>query len=620
MTNKDHALDYFRNGNLAQARELYLRALEQHPDDAEAHYMLGVIYYQSNNLSSAEHHFKAAVRLSPRSAMAACGLATVYRSGKPDEAAKLYLAAYRINPDLLDAYYEYAVILYNRKEYKKAADVCFDILAGNPNYFKACYLLGNIKADNHDNTAAIEYFNNALNLNPSFGEAYFRLGEMHLRMGHIKDSVACLEKSVDFITPNYDPYVFYGQVLTTAGEIEKAKNAYNRALEINDKNAGAIAGIASIHIHNRDFQAANDILLPIISANNIASIDIINAYQRICKRFNTCSLLLDYMDYVERECADTDANNTSRIRFSKAKVLEGMKDYNSAFREYEAANNLAKKYYYPIELELAVNQVRSVFTYDYLLRSRQSRASNKYIFIVGMPRSGTSLVEQILDSHSEVYGAGELDCLQNITETMQSPDNFSHYPLCMPDLDEESLTDYANAYIDEVGTLVDTDAEIIIDKMPHNFMYAGLITQLFPESRIIHCKRDPIDNCLSIYFQNFNDAHAYANTLSNIAHHYKIYADLMNYWISILGERIHTVDYEKLVRDFDSESRSLVAHCGIEWEDSCSEFFKNRRHVSTASQDQVNKPLYTASIGRWRNYEKHITELTDQLKEYNLIN
>jgi hypothetical protein len=273
-----------------------------------------------------------------------------------------------------------------------------------------------------------------------------------------------------------------------------------------------------------------------------------------------------------------------------------------------------------MEFELMANQIRSVFTYDYLLQSRKSRASSKYIFIVGMPRSGTSLVEQILDSHSKVYGAGELGFIKTITEVMQSPKNESRYPLCMPDLDEKSLTHYANFYINEIETIVDTDAEIIIDKMPHNFVHIGLITQLFPESRIIHCKRNPLDNCLSIYFQNFNDTHSYANRLSSIAHQYKIYADLMKCWDSMLGDKIYTVEYEKLVRDFDAESKLLVAYIGLDWEESCSEFYKNKRHVSTASQAQVIKPIYSTSIERWKNYEEHITELMDKLKEYNLIN
>jgi tetratricopeptide (TPR) repeat protein len=620
MTNKDHALDYFNKGNLAQARELYLKAAEEHPNDAEAHYMLGVIYRQTNDPLRSENHFKNAIKLSPQSAMAVCGLATVYRSNKPEEAARLFLEAYRINPNLLDAYYEYAVMLYKQKEYKKARDVCFDMLSSNPEYFKAYYLLGEIKSENRDSITAVEYIKKALDINPSFGEAYFRLGEMYLRIGRIKDSINALEKSLNFITPNYDPYVFYGQVLMTAGQIEKARSIYDEALKINNSNTEAIAGIASIHIYKKDYQQANDMLMPIIRARNIASINIIDAYRRICKKFNTCNLLLDYIDYVERQFADMDESKASRIKFSKANVLEDLEDYSSAFKEYEAANNLTQKNYYQMEFELMVNQIRSVFTYDHMLKSRKSRANNKYIFIVGMPRSGTSLVEQILDSHSKAYGAGELGFIQTITEAMHSPKNTSVYPLCMPDLDEKSLTHYANSYVNEIEALVDTDAEIIIDKMPHNFVHIGLITQLFPESRIIHCKRNPIDNCLSIYFQNFNDAHAYANTLSSIAHQYEIYADLMKYWNSLLGDKIHTVEYEKLVRDFDAESKLLVGYCGLDWEESCSEFYKNKRHVRTASQDQVSKPIYPTSIERWRNYEEHITELIDKLKEYSLIN
>lgn len=622
MREKKQALNYFKNGNLIKAKQLYDNVVSIHPNDAEAHYMLGVIYAQTGEYNKAESRFKKARKLSPKSAMTTFGLATLYRSTNPREAAKLYEEAYRINPALLDACYGYATVSYSLHEHKNAQDACFNLLAKNSDYYKAWFLLGDIKKDKLDHKSAITYYKNAIKIKPDFGEAYFQLGMCYYRAGDIKNAIDSLEKSVKHVTPSYDPYSSYGIVLMAAGEIEKAKESYNTALRNNSKNIEAITGIASLYIHEREYDKANDLLLPLIKAKNVPSYNIVNIYIKICDRFDTSGLLLDYIEYIEHMESLKDSMNKSSLgmlKLSKAKIYENLNDFDAAFKEYKAGNKLFTDTYNRIESELVANEIQSVFTYEYLLTRKKSSVTNKYIFIVGMPRSGTSLVEQVLDSHSKVYGAGELTFIGKIAKTMRSPIDETQYPQCMPSLDEAALTRYAKSYIKQVEALVDTDADVIVDKMPHNFFYIGLIKQLFPESKIVHCRRNPIDTCLSIYFQSFNDSHAYANNLTDIAHQYKIYSDTMKHWCNMMNDKIYTIDYEKLVENFDTEAQSLFKFCDLNWEENCSEFYNNRRYVKTASQDQVNKPLYNTSVARWKNYENNISELIEELKGYDLI-
>ena len=237
------------------------------------------------------------------------------------------------------------------------------------------------------------------------------------------------------------------------------------------------------------------------------------------------------------------------------------------------------------------------------------------VFIVGMPRSGTSLTEQILASHPEVFGAGELnDINESIAKLPAMIRNNNTYPGCIKDLNQEIADKLAQEYLTRLDSF-STEKKRITDKMPHNFVNLGLISLLFPEARIIHCLRDPRDTCLSLYFQDFGWIHPYATRLENLGNYYVQYKRLMKHWTSVLDTPILTIQYEDIISDQEHISRELVNFCGLDWHDDCLQFYASTRTVATASYDQVRQPIYKKSIGRWKNYEKHLDPLTMALGE-----
>jgi hypothetical protein len=235
------------------------------------------------------------------------------------------------------------------------------------------------------------------------------------------------------------------------------------------------------------------------------------------------------------------------------------------------------------------------------------------VFIVGMPRSGTSLVEQILASHSVVHGAGELPHLAWIANAISrlTPSG-TPYPEGAAELTQQQLSEAASRYLAALDEIAPT-ALRVTDKMPHNFRFLGLIQQLLPRSRIIHVHRDPLDTCLSCFFQEFSAAHAYARTLHDLGTHYLDYRRLMQHWADTLTIPLLTIQYEDLVSSIESEARRMIEFCGLDWEAQCLEYHTSTRVVRTLSAGQVNKPLYKTSVGRWRHYAEHLAELRQML-------
>jgi hypothetical protein len=232
-----------------------------------------------------------------------------------------------------------------------------------------------------------------------------------------------------------------------------------------------------------------------------------------------------------------------------------------------------------------------------------------------MPRSGTTLVEQIIASHPQVFGAGELchigAMVAGLPARLQTD---TTYPECVTMLDERLARSLAEDYLEKLRALGD-DAKRVSDKMPANFFNLGLIALMFPNARVIHCRRDPLDVCLSIYFQQFAYGHNYAYDLSDIAVYYRQYKRLMHHWHAVLPLEIHEVQYEKLIADQEAVSRRLIDYCGLPWDESCLEYYKNKRAVQTMSNWQVRQPIYTHSMQRWKHYEKHLDELKEVLAE-----
>jgi len=231
-----------------------------------------------------------------------------------------------------------------------------------------------------------------------------------------------------------------------------------------------------------------------------------------------------------------------------------------------------------------------------------------------MPRSGTSLTEQILARHDQIYGAGELldigDHAERLGKLLGPVPGF---PASLKKITSALLDDTARAYLNHLQEL-SADARYVIDKMPQNFAHLGLINLLFPDAKIIHCMRDPRDTCLSIYFQHFNEAHTYASKLEDIAAYYLVYHRIMKHWKTVLDIPMLEVRYEKLVTQQEETSRKLIDFVDLDWDDRCLNFHKADRFVATSSYDQVTEKIYTRSMARWKNYEQHIGPLLEKLR------
>jgi hypothetical protein len=234
--------------------------------------------------------------------------------------------------------------------------------------------------------------------------------------------------------------------------------------------------------------------------------------------------------------------------------------------------------------------------------------------VVGMPRSGTTLTEQILASHPDIHGAGELAAIESAARSLAgAPPGPGKYPENLGGISPQLLDQAADRHLRYLEKLSGS-AERVVDKNPHNFQHLGLICRLFPRAKIIHIERDPRDTCLSIYFQIFTPQHAYACDLEALGQFYNIYRNLMRYWNDVLGDRIMNITYEQLVQHPENTSRALIDHCGIEWDDKCLRFYETRRDVNTPSYSQVRQPLYMKSIARWSNYRDHLGMLLDNIQ------
>ena len=296
------------------------------------------------------------------------------------------------------------------------------------------------------------------------------------------------------------------------------------------------------------------------------------------------------------------------------KLSEPRGNADATFAYYKAANDLEDEEF-DIAYELKTfDNTKSYFTKEKIQRLQRSENTSRLpVFIVGMPRSGTSLAEQILASHPDVYGAGELENMYNLVQKIGNelqPKN--EYPLCLDSMSSEYVSKLADEHINALQQMA-PEAKYIVDKMPHNFMSLGVINLLFPKATVIQCKRSSVDTCLSIYFQHFNKHHSYSNSLKKLGQYYNLYADMMEHWKKTLDINIIELEYEKVIANPEEEMRNLLAQCDIAWDPACLKFHENKRTVMTPSYDQVRQPIYTSSVHKWKKYEHHLGDLIKAL-------
>jgi Flp pilus assembly protein TadD len=544
-----------------------------------------------------------------------------------------------------------AIQFHVNKDFKNAELIYQQIISQEPDNYDALRHLGILKQDIGNYEEAYNYYLKCIKLRPNGFEALNNLGAIHVRNKNYPFAQKCFEKA-NAISKNYVPVInnlaslfhklqnkesalkFSTKALSLQPDNPITKNQHAKALILNSKLEEAIQileqcysenpndsdsalNLSTAYKENGDFEKANKIIgqLFIKDFKNITNLV---AYTGDKKN----SLKNEHIEYYEDLLKQDKLLTDDKVLIHHAffNNFKNQKKYIEAGKYLVNGNNLQYRIKpFDIENEKQIfEKIKSFFDQKRELNISEEETKLIPIFVCGMPRSGTTLCEQILSSHSNIDGAGELNYLTEvsglgniITPDQKGLENFENL------ISSEKIALKARRkYLKSLSSLNTNNVKYICDKMPHNFVLIGLIKLILPESKIIYCKRDPIDNCFSLYSHKFTElSHQYSYDQKTLAQYYKLHTSLVNVWIKNYKNSIFVLDNEELVNNQEKISKQLIDFCELEWEDQCLEFHKSKRQVRTASIEQVRQPINNKSIGAWKKYEKYFTELVTELNK-----
>lgn len=614
-------LTLWREGKYEEALSCARQAIHLDPAMAVAHNNLGLILKSLEQLDEAKVAFREALRLNPGLAEAHYNLGLcLYKEDNLDEAESCIRQAIQLKADYAEAHRDLAVLRLKRNQLDLAAESFERYARLSPKNVDAQLSAGNALVRLERYRDAEKYYRNAIAIKPDHAEAHLKLGVALHELGDGRDSYTAAEqsfrKALGLNPDSVDAYFYLGNCLQQFGRLDEAKACLQHALVLQPEFDGARANLTRVLEHKGEFEAAQAALQPLLDKGAVGEIATALAYAELSRHIDRRKEAIALLE----RALDTPNDMRLRVRmdahFMLGKLYDEIKDYENAFHHYKKANDLSLDRFDPGENERVFDDLIGAFAKEWQAgRPRASNRSRLPVFIVGMPRSGTTLVEQILASHPLVHGAGELEDLYKITKSLpESLGTKLPYPKCLDALTRKNIDPVAQRHLEQLGRLANGKARVT-DKMPHNFLGLGLIDLLFPEARVIHCTRDPIDTCLSIYFLHFNKHHAYSHNLEHLGLYYKQYRRLMAHWKTMLRIPTLEINYEKLVADPEPTIRTLIEFVGLEWDDRCLHFHESKRAVTTPSYDQVRRPLYKKSIARWKHYERHLGPLIAALQD-----
>ncbi len=407
--------------------------------------------------------------------------------------------------------------------------------------------------------------------------------------------------------------VAIGDSYLESGAFEKARAQYETARKRDPGNAAAAASLAALYAREGDYQRSYDLVRPFAS-DDPPSVAAAITFAQVAPRFGETGEAIERLQAASAQIS-LRPHQKQRLHFALGKLRDSVGEFETAFRDYRTANELYVDSHDPAAHTQATDQKIEAVGHAEVARLRLREAlSDRPVFILGMPRSGTSLVEQILASHPRVAGGGELLALPNIVRALPGQLGVeADYRSVIGRIDTDTVAKIARTYLAALQA-VDPDASRVTDKVPNNFEHLWLIAAAFPGAPILHCTRHPLDTCLSCYFQDFVGRVRFSRDLNHLGRRYVDYRRLMGHWGDTLDLNMMEVAYEEMVQDTEALSRRIVEFCGLDWDPGCLKFYENKRFVATASYEQVRRPIYTQSVGRYRHYEPYIGELMDALQ------
>jgi Tfp pilus assembly protein PilF len=468
--------------------------------------------------------------------------------------------------------------------------------------------LGNMLVDSGQPELAVPHYRQAIRIDRTYASAHFNLAKAYQHTGQSANAVAQFQIAANLLPGEPQILSSWGAALLEDGSSGEALAKCLEAVERGPGLAETHNNLGLVELALGDFASAASRFRRALDLDPYYGPAAANLTRT--RRFD--SIEDEDVRRVERlfDVPELDEQVEIDVRFALGKIHDDTGHYAQAFAHYRRANELKQRHstFVPGDYLDEIAARALVFNREFFAaRADYGNSSDVPVFIVGMPRSGTSLVEQVIASHPQVFGAGELPdislCRDRLAQGRPGND-------WVRDLDAAQITEVAELYLERLLTRSGDRYRRVADKMPANFLDLGLISLMFPRARVINCQRDRRDCGLSIYFRNFTSGHDYAYDLANIAVYQRGYEQLLGHWHTAgLPLQILDVSYESLVSDMEAQARRLIQFCGVNWDPACLEFYRSERAVYTASTWQVRQPVYSHAVGRWKPYAAHLHAL-----------
>lgn len=599
------------------AIEAFRRAIELQPDFAEAYNNLGTVYQRVGRVEESWRMYNQAVILVPNYVKALNNLGSLYRQrGEFSTAFKWYGRALSVDPEHPLTHYNLGCALLDRGRLDEAEAAFLQVLVQEKDHFLALRQLGTLYQTRYEFHKALDMQQRAKALQPESAEVYMHLARTFSEMNWFEEAKHNYEHALSLDPESAEVHINLGLLYNQMGHIDKAQESLDKAETLRPKSPHVHTAQATLAMNRGEFAESVRRCRKALSLNP----DFAPAYYQLAQIVSETDVesTIEKIEELLQKKTRTVPYSVL-LHFALAQLYEKKEEYADASENLVKANDLKRgTIRYSLDFQQkTVEGIIDVFSRETIHRlDGKGYASTVPLFIVGMPRSGTTLIEQILASHPEVYGAGELalfaETVAAYAEISRGDDN--SLPPETLSLVAEDLANVGRNYVDKLRKHAPS-SPFITNKMPGNFLHLGLISLALPEAKIIHLNRDPMDNCLSIYKKLFAHGHQYAYNPEWLGEYYHLYLQLMEHWRRVLPGRFFDLCYEKLVRDQDGETRRLLDYCGLGWHDDCLRFYEHQRPVFTASSVQVRQPLTNRSIGLWKKYENILLPLTRFLEQ-----
>ena len=644
-------IELINSGRIGQAEAVCRAAVERNEQDVNMTALLGATLFKAGKTDEAERWLRHTTQLAPNFAKPWADLGQLLlESRRPQDAVEVLEEAVRLDAKDGEAWFNLgkaravlgrgpaadeafeksfelnpackalalAAEHQHAGRWAEAEKLCREVLRGEPRNVNALRLLGTCAAHAGRQREAERLLRRAVAQAPDYAEAQLDLGRLLNEQQRLEEAITQFEKAIELEPGNFQGHFLLASVLAPAARSYDAIEAYRKVLELRPKHPGAWLGLGhmlkTVGRQDEAIEAYREcIRLKPGNGEIYWSLANLKTYQL------TDADIEEIEAQLRREPDADDPDTQSRVNFlfALAKAREDRGDFERAWRCYEEGNSTQRmeENYDPVRTEVLNDAIIQVFDREFLAtHAGQGHPSGEPIFIVGLPRSGSTLLEQILASHSQVEGTAELPYVGIVSNSVgRNRADGVNYPHAVRSLDAEQLRQLGQDYLDLARIHRSEGRPRFIDQMPNNFPAVGLLQLVLPNAKIIDARRYPLDSCLSCYRQLFARGQSFTYDLTDIGEYFLQYQRMLDYWHEVLPGRVLTVQYEDMVTDFDSQVRRLLDYCKLPFEDNCVRFWETERPVRTASSEQVRQPIYTQSIHRWRRYEQHLGELIEVL-------